>query len=91
MVTALRSAVVLLLVVVLSPSVARPAVVAALVAGVPVGLAVGAWAPGRRRATPSGGVPASSDGPSTGDVLGAANELGRVVAVHVGVVVWTVV
>lgn len=90
-------AVVLLLVVALAPAVARPAVVATLLAGVLVALATGAWAPGRGHPTADREVSASSDsqttsdGPTAGDVLGAANELGRVVAVHVGVVVWTVV
>jgi adenosylcobinamide-GDP ribazoletransferase len=63
-------------VVVLAPALARPAVVAALLAAVVVALLVGRFATRRL-----GGV--------SGDVLGAANELGRVVAVHAGVVVWT--
>jgi adenosylcobinamide-GDP ribazoletransferase len=96
--------VVLLLVVALVPAVARPAVVATLVAGVLVALVVGAWARGQRGEPVEDGVDVpvrgpstdhesavSNNGPTTGDVLGAANELGRVVAVHAGVVVWTVV
>jgi adenosylcobinamide-GDP ribazoletransferase len=84
-------AVVLLLVVALVPAVARPAVVATLVAGVLVALVVGAWARGQRGKQTDHESAVSNSGPSEGDVLGAANELGRVVAVHVGVVVWTVV
>jgi adenosylcobinamide-GDP ribazoletransferase len=77
-------AVVLLLCVAVVPAVARPAVVATLAAGILVALAVGGWARGR---------PAVPDavGTSGTDVLGAARELGRVVGVHVGVVVWTLV
>lgn len=73
-------AVVLLLCVAVAPAVARPAVFAALGAGVVVALVVGEWTRGRE-------VTGSVDS----DALGAATELGRVVAVHVGVVVWTVV
>lgn len=55
----------------------RPLVgVASLTAAVVVALAVRAWATRRL-----GGV--------SGDVIGAANETGRVVALHVGVVAWT--
>jgi adenosylcobinamide-GDP ribazoletransferase len=50
--------------------------VAAVVAGPVVALALWLWA--RRRL---GGV--------SGDVFGAANELGRVLALHLGVVAWT--
>ena len=83
-------AVVLLLVVALAPAVARPAVVVALASGVLVALAVGGWTRGRGHESTGGGDTASGDGTTTADVLGAANELGRVVAVHVGVIVWTV-
>jgi adenosylcobinamide-GDP ribazoletransferase len=75
-------AVVLLLCVAVTPAVARPAVVAALGAGVVVALAVGERTRGRE---------ATVSGTADSDALGAATELGRVVAVHVGVVVWTVV
>jgi adenosylcobinamide-GDP ribazoletransferase len=53
-----------------------PAAAAAVAAGFLVALAVG-WAATKRL----GGV--------GGDVLGAANELGRVFALHAGVVAWT--
>jgi adenosylcobinamide-GDP ribazoletransferase len=82
--TLLPVAVVLLLCVAVVPAVVRPAVVATLVAGVLVALAVGEWARGRRS------VPQGAE-PSGPDVPGAARELGRVVAVHAGVVVWTLV
>jgi adenosylcobinamide-GDP ribazoletransferase len=59
-----------------APGGSAPALVAALLAGPAVALLVGRWATARL-----GGV--------TGDALGAANELGRVVSLHVGVVVWT--
>ncbi|WP_435067644.1 adenosylcobinamide-GDP ribazoletransferase [Haloplanus sp. C73] len=59
-----------------APTGSGPALVATLLAGPAVALVVGRW--GARRL---GGV--------TGDVLGAANELGRVAALHAGVVVWT--
>jgi len=59
-----------------APPGSGPALIAALVAGPAVALLVGRWA--RRRL---GGV--------TGDALGAANELGRVAALHAGVIVWT--
>ncbi|QLG64121.1 adenosylcobinamide-GDP ribazoletransferase [Halorarum salinum] len=53
-----------------------PALVAALLAAPAVALLVKRWADRRL-----GGV--------TGDVLGAANELGRAAALHAGVVAWT--
>jgi len=53
-----------------------PVAAAALAAGPVVALLLVAWA--RRNL---GGV--------NGDVFGAANELARVVALHAGVVVWT--
>ncbi|QLG29554.1 adenosylcobinamide-GDP ribazoletransferase [Halorarum halophilum] len=53
-----------------------PALAAALLAGPLVALLVKRWADRRL-----GGI--------TGDVLGAANELGRATALHAGVVVWT--
>jgi adenosylcobinamide-GDP ribazoletransferase len=60
----------------LAPTGAAPALAVTLLAGPVVALLVGRWA------TPYlGGV--------TGDVLGAANELGRVVALHAGVIAWT--
>jgi adenosylcobinamide-GDP ribazoletransferase len=59
-----------------APTGSGPALVATLLAGPAVALLVGRWA-----TMALGGV--------TGDALGAANELGRVVALHVGVVVWT--
>jgi adenosylcobinamide-GDP ribazoletransferase len=59
-----------------APAGSTPALVAALLAGPAVALLVGRWA-----TTALGGV--------TGDALGAANELGRVVALHAGVMVWT--
>mgnify|MGYP000451121340 CR=1 FL=1 len=64
------------LAVVAAPPGSEPALVATLLAGPAVAALVGRW--GTRRL---GGV--------TGDVLGAANELGRVAALHAGVVVWT--
>lgn len=73
-------AVVLVAVVAVVPAVARPAVVAALVTGVLVAVVVGGWT--RRHRRTGAATPA--------DALGAADELGRVVAVHVGVIVWTV-
>ena len=60
----------------LAPRGSAPALGATLVAGPVVALLVGRWATRRL-----GGV--------TGDALGAANELGRIVALHAGVVVWT--
>ena len=62
--------------VVLAPWRGGPAVVAALVSGVLVARFVARWATRRL-----GGV--------SGDVLGAGNELARAVAVHAGVVAWT--
>jgi adenosylcobinamide-GDP ribazoletransferase len=62
-------------VVALAAPLGLAAVVAPLVAGVAVALLVGRWA---RSAL--GGV--------SGDVFGAANELGRVAGVHAGVVAW---
>lgn len=60
-----------------APSGALPAVAAALLAGPVVSLALLA------RVRPwLGGV--------SGDVLGAANELGRAVALHVGVIAWAI-
>jgi adenosylcobinamide-GDP ribazoletransferase len=59
-----------------APALGTAAVVAALLAGPVVAAAVGRWARGTL-----GGV--------SGDVLGAANELGRVAGVHAGVVAWT--
>ncbi len=53
-----------------------PTLVAALLAGPAVALLVGRWA-----TTRLGGV--------TGDALGAANECGRIAALHAGVIVWT--
>ena len=61
---------------VLAPPGSIPALVATLLAGPVVALLVGRWA-----TAALGGV--------TGDALGAANELGRVVALHVGVIAWT--
>ena len=58
-----------------APPGSEPALVATLLAGPAVALLVGRWATRRL-----GGV--------TGDALGAANELGRIVALHAGVVVW---
>ena len=60
----------------LAPPGSTPALVVALAAGPAVSLLVGRWATNHL-----GGV--------TGDALGAANELARVVALHVGVVAWT--
>jgi adenosylcobinamide-GDP ribazoletransferase len=60
----------------LAPPGSTPALVAALVSGPAVALLVGRWATNYL-----GGV--------TGDALGAANELARVVALHAGVVAWT--
>ncbi|MFB6295267.1 MAG: adenosylcobinamide-GDP ribazoletransferase [Halobacteriales archaeon] len=54
----------------------HPAAAAALVAGVAAALALGLWARSRL-----GGV--------SGDVLGAANDVGRVVSLHAGVIAWT--
>jgi adenosylcobinamide-GDP ribazoletransferase len=62
--------------VLLAPTGSAPALVGTLLTGPAVALLVGRWA-----TTYLGGV--------TGDVLGAANELGRVAALHVGVIVWT--
>jgi len=62
--------------VLLAPAGSAPALVGTLLTGPAVALLVGRWA-----TTYLGGV--------TGDVLGAANELGRVAALHVGVIVWT--
>jgi adenosylcobinamide-GDP ribazoletransferase len=59
-----------------APRGSLPALAVALVAGPVVALLVGRWATVRL-----GGV--------TGDALGAANELGRVAALHAGVVAWT--
>jgi len=59
-----------------APHGSGPALAAILLAGPLVALLVGRW--GTRRL---GGV--------TGDVLGAANELGRIAALHAGVIVWT--
>ncbi|MFB6092417.1 MAG: adenosylcobinamide-GDP ribazoletransferase [Haloquadratum sp.] len=66
-----------------------PAVALAAVAGVGVASVLAAllappavaWLVGRRASTALGGI--------NGDVLGAANELGRVAGVHAGVIVWT--
>jgi len=58
------------------PTVGGVGIPAALLAPVGVAWLVGAWARGAL-----GGV--------SGDVLGAANELGRVAGVHAGVVAWT--
>jgi adenosylcobinamide-GDP ribazoletransferase len=58
------------------PPGSTPALVATLLAGPAAALLVGRWAT------------ATLDG-VTGDALGAANELGRVAALHAGVVVWT--
>ncbi|WP_228546199.1 adenosylcobinamide-GDP ribazoletransferase [Halegenticoccus tardaugens] len=60
----------------LPPSGSRVALVAALLAGPVVALLVGRWAKNHL-----GGI--------SGDALGAANELGRVAAVHAGVIAWT--
>jgi adenosylcobinamide-GDP ribazoletransferase len=59
-----------------APTGATPALVVTLLVGPAVALLVGRWA-----TTHLGGV--------TGDALGAANELGRVAALHAGVIVWT--
>ena len=59
-----------------APAGSTPALGATLLAGPVAALLVGRWA-----TATLGGV--------TGDALGAANELGRVVALHAGVVVWT--
>lgn len=56
--------------------VGAPAVVATVLAGPAAATAVRAWAVDRL-----GGI--------SGDVLGGANELGRVAAIHAGVVAWT--
>jgi adenosylcobinamide-GDP ribazoletransferase len=75
-VTALLPAVLVALpVVALAPPLGTPAIVAALSGGPVVALLVLRWS---RSAL--GGV--------SGDVLGAANELGRAVGVHAGVVAW---
>jgi adenosylcobinamide-GDP ribazoletransferase len=58
------------------PPGSAPALAATLVAGPAVALLVGRWA-----RVALGGV--------SGDALGAANELGRVAALHAGVVAWT--
>ena len=60
----------------LAPIRGGPALLATLLAGPAVAFALLAWS--RRELN---GV--------TGDVLGATNELGRVVGIHAGVVVWT--
>jgi adenosylcobinamide-GDP ribazoletransferase len=60
----------------LAAPLGTPAVVAALLGGPVVALLTLRWARSRL-----GGV--------SGDVLGATNELGRVVGVHAGVVAWT--
>ena len=60
----------------LAPSGSAPALVVTLLVGPAVALLVGRWA-----TTHLGGV--------TGDALGAANELGRAVALHAGVIAWT--
>jgi adenosylcobinamide-GDP ribazoletransferase len=62
-------------VVALAPSLARPAVVAALLCGPAVAFLALRWS----RST-LGGV--------SGDVFGAVNELGRAVGVHAGVIAW---
>ncbi|MFB6108722.1 MAG: adenosylcobinamide-GDP ribazoletransferase [Haloplanus sp.] len=59
-----------------APRGSAPALVSTLVAGPVAAALVGRWATRRL-----GGV--------TGDALGAANELGRVAALHAGVVAWT--
>ncbi|WP_251329523.1 adenosylcobinamide-GDP ribazoletransferase [Haloplanus pelagicus] len=59
-----------------APSGSGPALLAALLAGPAVALLVGRWATARL-----GGV--------TGDAFGAANELGRIAALHAGVIAWT--
>jgi adenosylcobinamide-GDP ribazoletransferase len=61
---------------VVAPALGTAAVAAALLAGPAAAALVGRWAAARL-----GGV--------SGDVLGAANELGRVAGVHAGVVAWT--
>jgi adenosylcobinamide-GDP ribazoletransferase len=65
-------------VVALAAPLGTPAVVAALVGGPVVSLLVLRWA-----RTRLGGV--------SGDVFGAANELGRVVGIHAGVVAWALI
>jgi adenosylcobinamide-GDP ribazoletransferase len=60
----------------LAVPLASPAPLVALVGGVGGGLAVLGWA--RRRL-----------GGANGDVFGAANEVGRVCALHAGVIAWT--
>ena len=60
----------------LAPTGAAPALVVTLLVGPVVALLVGRWATNHL-----GGV--------TGDALGAANELARVVALHAGVIAWT--
>ncbi|MFC6871874.1 adenosylcobinamide-GDP ribazoletransferase [Halobellus marinus] len=57
-------------------TVGAPAIAAAVLAPVAVAWLVGRWAAGAL-----GGI--------SGDVLGAANELGRVAGIHAGVIVWT--
>ena len=59
-----------------APALGQVAVAAALLAPVAVARLVGRWARDRL-----GGV--------SGDVLGAANELGRVAGLHAGVIAWT--
>jgi adenosylcobinamide-GDP ribazoletransferase len=59
-----------------APRGSGPALAVTLVVGPAVALLVGRWATARL-----GGV--------TGDALGAANELGRVAALHAGVIAWT--
>jgi adenosylcobinamide-GDP ribazoletransferase len=68
-------AVAVLPLVALASSLARPAVVAALLGGPAVAFLVLRWS-------------RSALGGISGDVLGAANELGRAVGVHAGVVAW---
>jgi adenosylcobinamide-GDP ribazoletransferase len=60
----------------LAPAGSAPALAVTLLVGPAAALLVGRWATNHL-----GGV--------TGDALGAANELGRVVALHAGVIVWT--
>jgi adenosylcobinamide-GDP ribazoletransferase len=69
-------AVAVLPVVAFAPALSGPAVGAALVSPIATAALVGRWADGT-----FGGV--------SGDVLGAANELGRVVGLTLGVVAWT--
>jgi adenosylcobinamide-GDP ribazoletransferase len=74
--TLLPVAVALLPAVVFAPALGEAAVVAALAAPVATAWLVGRWAEGHL-----GGV--------SGDVLGAANELGRAAGLHAGVIAWT--